>query len=57
MVNFYMDYKQRVGVIPPRPPVSISFGDLFVGECGFICEFAVDIIDFFMSIWVSLSAD
>ncbi|WP_284450125.1 arylsulfatase [Spongiibacter tropicus] len=57
MVNFYMDYKQRVGVIPPRPPVSISFGDLFVGECGLVCEFAVDIIDFFMSIWVSLSAD
>lgn len=55
MIVQYLDYKEQVGVIPPRPPISVSLGDLFTGECSPVCKATVSIIDFIMAIWVKTS--
>lgn len=54
LVEHYNAYVQRVGVIPPAPPVAISVGDLFTGECGWLCRVMVSAMDALMAFWQAI---
>ncbi|WP_269620588.1 arylsulfatase [Zhongshania sp. BJYM1] len=54
LVAYYDNYKKRVGVILPDPPISVSLGDLFTTECNWYCQIIVSVVDFTIDLWVSL---
>lgn len=54
LAKYYDQYKERVGVILPDPPISVSLGDLFTTECNWYCQIIVSVIDFIVDLWVNL---
>lgn len=55
LIDHYRAYVKEAGVIPPDPPVAISTGDLFTGECNTSCRFIVWLMDGLIGFWQSVS--